>query len=127
VIEMKKRLLILVTLLFNIAGGLEVYGSDWILSHKGEVASYYYDTESMIRQEDGTIRVWEKAVFDNRNLEIWWLHEYNCKNRTFRNLEIFDIKEGDRTYIKLNKNDKNEVHHVVPDSDMERFFMIICK
>jgi hypothetical protein len=62
----------------SIFGNIEAWGADWRLYNDvgGMFASY--DTHSMVRQRDGSIRVWEKWVFKETRKsqdEVWdeWL------------------------------------------------------
>lgn len=112
---------ILLAIGFHIAGCAGVWGSDWKMYEEGA----YYDSESMIRQDDGTVRVWQKLVLRNENkTEIWSLRELNCSNRTFRNLTIFERERGEDNNTDVNPK---QVHHIEPDSHMERFLKIICR
>jgi len=57
---------ILVGLVFF--GYAEVWGEDWVRYGKKKIGSYYYNQQSVTRQSEDIVRVWNKIVFTRKGV-----------------------------------------------------------
>ena len=52
-----------------IFGYAEVWGEDWVRYGKRKIASYYYNQQSVTRQSEDIVKVWNKIVFTKKGVE----------------------------------------------------------
>jgi len=52
-----------------IFGYAEVWGEDWVRYGKRKIGSYYYNQQSVTRQAEDIVKVWNKIVFTKKGVE----------------------------------------------------------
>jgi hypothetical protein len=114
-------------------GLTEVWGADWKYFGQTQSASYFFDVESMIRQEN-IVRVWVKAVYSEKgrldeegklggdygNLtDSIALVEINCKNKWHHvSMVIVHSMEGK---VIISEGGKRQQDFKIPESILESF------
>jgi hypothetical protein len=117
----------------------EARGFDWKYYGTNEDGSYYYETETMTRLPQNTIRVCVQSIYTERGISHWVreggkefqnldfsliLSEYDCTNRSIRHLRI-QFYSKDRQVFYPIKNDEWQLF--APDSMPRALFEEICK
>ncbi|MGE5254710.1 MAG: surface-adhesin E family protein [Planctomycetaceae bacterium] len=117
----------------------EAWGADWKYVGEGPLASYYYDAEDMVRQENG-VRVWVKAVYspegrkveaekiggDVRNLtDSRALEEINCRDKNHRAvaLVVYSLEEK----VVIADFQERGLDFVLPDPIRDGLYKRMCK
>jgi hypothetical protein len=117
----------------------EAWGADWKYIGEGPLASYYYDGEDMVRQEN-VVRVWVKAVYspegrrveaekiggDIRNLtDSRALEEINCRDKNHRAvaLEVYSMEEK----VVISDFQERGLDFVLPDPIWDGLYKRMCK
>lgn len=120
-------------------GLTEAWGADWKYCGQTDNASYFYDPESMIRQEN-IIKVWVKAVYseegrldeaaklggDYSNLtDSIGLVEIDCRNKWHHvsMLSVYSM-EGEVTISDVRERERD---FIVPESILDSFYRTVCK
>ena len=119
--------------------GAKAWGVNWKYYGTNEEGSYFYETETMTRLSQNTIRVCVQSVYTEGGVSHWVreggkafenldfsliLSEYNCTDRSIRHLRIrFYSKDGEVFYPI--KND--EWHFFAPDPMSGALLDEICK
>jgi hypothetical protein len=117
----------------------EAWGADWKYIGEGPLASYYYDAEDMVRQEN-VVRVWVKAVYspegrrveaekvggDIRNLtDSRALEEINCRDKNHRAvaLVVYSMEKK----VVITDFQERGLDFVLPDPIWDRLYKRMCK
>ena len=120
-------------------GLIETWGADWKYYGQTQIASYFCDVESIIRQEN-IGRVWVKAVYseegrldEGRKLggKYWNLTdsiallEIDCKNKRHRVLALLVYSmEGKAVISDIRERERD---FTVPESILESFCKSVCR
>lgn len=117
----------------------EAWGADWKYIGEGPLASYYYDGESMVRQEK-VVRVWVKAVYspegrrveaekiggDIRNLaDSRALEEINCRDKNHRAvaLVVYSMEKK----VVISDFQERGLDFILPDPIWDGLYKRMCK
>ena len=117
----------------------QAWGADWKYFGQTPDASYYYDAEDMVRQEN-IVRAWVKAVYsqegrrkeaekvggDIRNVtDSIALEEINCKDKNHRTeaLVVYSM-EGK---VVISDFRERGLDFILPDSILDGFYKTLCK
>ena len=117
----------------------EVWGFDWKYYGTNEEGSYFYETESIARPSENTVRVCVQSIYTEKGISRWVkgggkefqklefsliLSELNCVEKSIRHLRIlFYSKNGEMFYPIKNE----EWHFFAPDSMSGILFNEVCK
>lgn len=120
-------------------GPTEAWGADWKYFGQTQTASYFFDVESMIRQEN-IVRVWVKAVYSEKGRldeegklggDYWNLTdsvalvEINCKNKWHHVSMIIVYSMEGKGIISGGR--EREQDFIVPESILESFCKTVNK
>jgi hypothetical protein len=134
----RKLLLIMLSGLF-LCFCPKAWGADWKYIGDTPNASYYYDAEDMVRQEN-VVRVWVKAVYspggrrmeaekvggDIRNVtDSRALEEINCKDKNHRAVALVVYSMEQKVVISDFR--ERGLDFILPDSILEGFYKTLCK
>ena len=124
---------------FLLLGYSETWGADWKYFGQTQLASYFYDDESIIHEEN-IVRVWLKAVYseEGRLDEVkklggeYWnltdsiaLEEIYCKDRRHRVLMlIVYFMEGQAIISDIRRKERG---FMIPGSILESLYKGVCK
>jgi hypothetical protein len=118
---------------------VEAWGFHWKYYGTNDEGSYFYETETMARPSENTVRVCVQSIYTEKGVSHWVegggkefqkleftliLSEFNCVEKSVRHLRIdFYSKSGGLFYPIKNE----EWHLFVPDSMSGALFKEICK
>jgi hypothetical protein len=112
---------------------------DWKYYGSNEEGTYFYETETMTRLSQNTVRVCVQSIYTEKGISHWVreggkefqnldfsliLSEYNCIDRSVRHLHIRFYSKNEEVFYPI-QND--EWHFFVPDSMSGALFQEICK
>jgi hypothetical protein len=115
------------------------WGADWKYIGEGPLASYYYDAEDVVRQEN-VVRVWVKAVYspegrrveaekiggDVRNLtDSRALEEINCRDKNHRAVALVVYSMEEKRVIA--DFQERGLDFVLPDPIWDGLYKKMCK
>ena len=115
------------------------WGADWKYFGQTPDASYYYDAEDMVRQEN-VVRVWVKAVYSNegrrkeaekvggdiRNVtDSTALEEINCKDKNHWTAALVVYSMEGKVVISDFR--ERGIDFILPDSILEGFYKTLCE
>ena len=114
------------------------WGADWKYFGQTPDASYYYDTEDMVSQEN-VVRIWVKAVYSNEGRRkeaeklggnIWnvtdstALEEINCKDKNHWTAALVVYSMEGKVVISDSRERK--IIFILPGSILESFYKTLC-
>jgi hypothetical protein len=117
----------------------QAWGADWKYSGETPDASYYYDAEDMVRQEN-VVRVWVKAVYspEGRRKEAEKvggdignvtdsiaLEEINCKDKNHHTVALVVYSMEGKVVISDFR--ERGLDFILPASILEGFYKTLCK
>ncbi len=117
----------------------KAWGEDWKYIGETPQASYYYDAEDMVRQEN-VVRVWVRAVYspegrrmeaeklggDIRNLtDSRALEEINCGDKGYRAVAVVVYTMEGKVVISDFK--ERGLDFILPDSIWQGFYKTLCR
>jgi hypothetical protein len=115
------------------------WGADWKYFGQTPDASYYYDAEDIVRQEN-VVRVWVQAVYSNegrrkeaekvghdiRNVtDSTALEEINCKDKNHWTAALVVYSMEGKAVISDFR--ERGIDFILPDSILEDFCRTLCK
>ncbi len=135
----QKRLIALLLSGFFLLSFPKAWGEDWKYIGETPQASYYYDAEDMVRQEN-VVRVWVRAVYspegrrmeaeklggDIRNLtDSRALEEINCGDKGYRAVAVVVYTMEGKVVISDFK--ERGLDFILPDSIWQGFYKTLCR
>ncbi len=117
----------------------EVWGFNWKYYGTNEEGSYFYETESMTRLPDKSLRLCVQAIYTEKGVSHWVkeggkefqnldftliLSEFNCVEKSIRHLRIAFYSKNQKVFYPI-QNDEWQLF--VPDSMSGALFQEICK
>ncbi len=117
----------------------EVWGFNWKYYGTNEEGSYFYETESMTRLPDKSLRLCVQSIYTEKGVSHWvkeggkefqnlnftlTLSEFNCVERSIRHLRIAFYSNNQKVFYPI-QNDEWQLF--VPDSMSGALFQEICK
>jgi hypothetical protein len=117
----------------------KAWGADWKYLGETPTASYYYDVEDMVRQEN-VVRVWVKAVYspEGRRMEAekvggdvgnvtdsTALEEIDCKDKNHRAVALVVYSMEGKVVISDFR--ERGLDFMLPDSIFKSFYRRVCK
>lgn len=134
-----RKLFLLILYGFFLFPCFEAWGADWKYFGQTPDASYYYDAEDMVRQEN-VVRVWVKAVYSNegrrkeaekvggdiRNVtDSTALETINCKDKSHRAVALVVYSMEGKVVISDFR--ERGLDFILPDSILEGFYKTVCQ
>jgi len=117
----------------------EAWGFDWKYYGTDEEGSYFYETESIARPSENTVRVCVQSIYTEKGISRWVkgggkefqklefsiiLSELNCVEKSIRHLRIIFYSKNGEMFCPI-KNE--EWHFFAPDSMSGTLFNEVCK
>lgn len=114
------------------------WGADWKYFGQSPEASYYYDAEDVVRQEN-VVRVWVKAVYSNEGREkegekmggnLWnvtdstALEEINSKDKNHWTVALVVYSMEGK--VAISNSRERKMDFILPDSILEGFYKTLC-
>jgi hypothetical protein len=135
----KRMLFVLFLSGFLLLSFPKAWAADWRYIGETPLASYYYDAEIMVRQEN-VVRVWVRAVYspegrrmeaeklggDIRNLtDSRALEEINCRDKDYRAVAVVVYTLEKKVVISDFK--ERGLDFILPDSIWQGLYKTLCR
>jgi len=124
----------------TIFGTIEAWGADWKLFDASAAGTWYYDAGGLTRLSQDIVRVWTIREFTDRGVSEMvkkfgkqyknidhskGFEEISCSKKKLRILSyIHYSKEGE---VILSTPSEGEWNSIIPDSQWERLYQLVCK
>lgn len=118
-----------------------VWGADWKPYGLSDSGLFFFDAKGITRPSKDIVRVWEKLVYTEKKISeiiekfgreyenfhhAIMLNEINCKNRTYRQLQITHYTKGGKVIWSGDFYDAR-LDFIPPESVVEELYEIVCK
>jgi hypothetical protein len=135
----ERQLFLLILSAFFLFSPPKAWGADWKYIGETPKASYYYDAEDLVRQEN-VVRVWVRAVYspegrrmeaeklggDIRNLtDSRALEEINCRDKDYRAVAVVVYTLEKKVVISDFK--ERGLDFILPDSIWQGLYKTLCR
>jgi Surface-adhesin protein E len=135
----QRRLFVLLLSGFLLLSFPKAWGADWKYIGETPKASYYYDAEDLVRQEN-VVRVWVRAVYspegrrmeaaklgsDIRNLtDSRALEEINCRDKDYRAVAVV-VYTMEKKVVNSDFKERG-LDFILPDSIWEGLYKTLCR
>jgi len=135
----QRRLFVLFLSGFLLLSFPKAWGAGWKYIGETPKASYYYDAEDMVRQEN-VVRVWVRAVYspEGRRMEAEKLggnirnladsralEEINCRDKDYRAVAVVVYTMEEKVVISDFK--ERGLDFILPDSIWEGLYKTLCR
>lgn len=124
----------------TIFGTVEAWGADWKFFAGNAAGTWYYDAEGLTRLSQDIVRVWTIRKFTDKGVSEMvkkfgkqyknighskGLEEISCSEKKLRILSyIHYSKQGE---VIPSKPSEGEWNYIIPDSQWESLYRLVCK
>jgi hypothetical protein len=131
---------ILFTIGLTIFGTIEAWGADWKLFDASAAGTWYYDAGGLTRLSQDIVRVRTIRKFTDKGVTEMvnkfgkqyknidhskGFEEIGCSEKKLRILSY--VHYSNQGEVILSKPSEGEWNHIIPDSQWERLYYLVCK